>query len=305
MSVKKTTSKGKGLASFRSNQILKAVVGTTNPFAVIVIILYLFSLSIFIDVWKDSFAMFFFDGAEVSAYKMYWYSVVFICISMVIFVLAQNSGGFKAIVSSIVWSPEHDKIGSNDVPEKVHGLIVFLSNPDEKNKKEIKKMIERAKTVNFFEEEYVEPLTNSRWRMALESIKYHYPVLEKIIVIPSADSGKSGEVLPGSHNDLSDFVDLVYWLVGKDKLEVSGLISYDKGVDYEDLGELTKAAEEAFNILKDRYKLNESEILIDVTSGTKIATIAGSIVALGGRRKIQYVSNSYSINTYDVEYESF
>ena len=78
----------------------------------------------------------------------------------------------------------------------------------------------------------------------------------------------------------------------------------DNGLDFEDVRELVEALDKIYQGLKEECGYKAQDILIDITGGQKVSTIAGAIVSLSEGRSFQYVSTkNYSISTYDVTYQ--
>lgn len=75
--------------------------------------------------------------------------------------------------------------------------------------------------------------------------------------------------------------------------------------DFEDLEQLTKLTFDAINNLKKR-ELKESEIIIDVTGGQKIPSIAGAVVTLNTDVVFQYIQTQepYEIIAYNVDIQT-
>lgn len=138
------------------------------------------------------------------------------------------------------------------------------------------------------------------WRMPLEAIAYHLGRLEKLIVLPSADSpGKQN----GTHRDLQLFFGTIRQMCGADcpeLLDVKTLgLADGPEVDFEKAEALVSALEGIYRWLREN-KVSDYDILIDITGGQKVPTVAGASVALDVGRRIQYVSmRDYKVRTYD------
>jgi len=138
------------------------------------------------------------------------------------------------------------------------------------------------------------------WRMPLEAIAHHMTRLEKVIVVPSADSpGKTD----GTYRDLDLFVGTVKKMCGDNGPELLspkdlGLNS-EHGVDFETAEALVSVLESIYARLREKG-YPDYEILIDITGGQKVPTVAGATVALDVGRRIQYVSlRDYHVRVYD------
>jgi len=155
-------------------------------------------------------------------------------------------------------------------PEKTKNLILFLShlNNDEQ--------IKLIKTITKLEE-----LKDKRinWEIPAIAIKYHLPKLKNVVVITSNESNKQ-------FNEFKDFIKRIF-------PETTLNIEIHKhSIDFENIEEVYTNLKDAFYNLKNSGKAKrDREIMIDVTSGPKIPSIAGAIFTLEtGERKFQYVS---------------
>jgi len=63
-----------------------------------------------------------------------------------------------------------------------------------------------------------------------------------------------------------------------------------------------KTVEFAYDVLSS-LKIPNYDVLVDITGGQKVPTVAGAAVALADGRHFQYVStHDYQVRTYDVTY---
>jgi hypothetical protein len=78
----------------------------------------------------------------------------------------------------------------------------------------------------------------------------------------------------------------------------------ESSVDFENAQALVDAVEQAFDWLHDQ-QINDYEIMVDITGGQKVPTVAGAAVALGEGRRFQYVSTrDYKVCAYDITYRT-
>jgi hypothetical protein len=138
--------------------------------------------------------------------------------------------------------------------------------------------------------------------MPLTAIDYHRSRLEKLVVIASADVGAGDQLDPGSWRHL----DLFKKAVTRLGLEPDSLIllpqDFPRGVRFENAGDLVDAVDQAYTQLQG-LGIRDREVLIDITGGQKICTVAGAAGALADNRLFQYVStHDYSVHSYDVSY---
>lgn len=192
-----------------------------------------------------------------------------------------------------------------DAPAKVRGLILFLSPPG-KGRAILEEEREGpgfdSKTGEFFR--YLQGPNRSAWQMPLEAIHYHRERIEYVVVITSADRAdgdpETDDRARGTWRDLDLFRDTVA------RLDCSPeLLTVDRcahGVDFENAALLVDAIEEAYQLL-DGHGLSGRDVLIDITGGQKVATVAGAASALADGRLFQYVStHDHRPRTYDVTY---
>jgi hypothetical protein len=216
-------------------------------------------------------------------------------------------------------------------PPQVRALVIFLSSPWDPPIDE-KLLSQTDGSPRRLNRGFLDALGRNPWRMPLEAIAYHarhreesdMAPLERVVVIPShdrpfdtTDSSKS----KGTYHHFETFKTLVEKLVSGDRqlsnFRVENLHSlvasatekrqiwkdYAKGVDFESPKELEEAVFDAYDALH-LHGLENDEILVDVTSGQKPASIAGAVVALGKDRRIQYVStHDYQVRAYDVTFD--
>jgi len=139
-------------------------------------------------------------------------------------------------------------------------------------------------------QEALEKLDKNTWAMPLKALDYHRETLERLIVIPSADSKKQ----VGTHQEFGQFKALVEAIWSScQKMTVKGMgtinQNYQQGVDFEDAPALVEAIDDVYKYLLNQHYSAE-QILIDVTGGQKLTTVAGAAVSLVEGRLFQYVS---------------
>lgn len=185
-------------------------------------------------------------------------------------------------------------------PERVRGLILFLSHPG-RNPEELQQRLEQAPADTGA---FLESLGRNSWRMPLAAIDYHRNRLEKVVVIASADVSSGDKLESGSWRHLALFEQAIGHL-GLD-VEVDAMITtpqdFPRGVGFENAGDLVDAVDQAYAQLQG-LGIRDREVLIDITGGQKICTVAGAAGALADNRLFQYVStHDYSVHSYDVSY---
>jgi len=183
-------------------------------------------------------------------------------------------------------------------PERVRGLILFLSHPG-RNPNTLQQQLEQ---VPADPGALLESLDRHSWRMPLTAIDYHRSRLEKLVVIASADIGSGDKLDPGSWRHLDLFKKAVTRLgLAPDSLIILPQ-DFPRGVGFENAGDLVEAVDQAYAQLQE-LGIRDREVLIDITGGQKICTVAGAAGALADNRLFQYVStHDYSVHSYDVSY---
>lgn len=132
------------------------------------------------------------------------------------------------------------------------------------------------------------------WTQILTSIRPHLGTLKQIHLITSIPTARNKEAS-------SEFVDIFQEFVHcyDDKIEV---LKTD-GIDFEDFGAVYWNADRCINDAK-RARYREQDIIIDVTGGTKVTSIASSVVTLHNDIKFQYSSNGGNPQEYEAIYVS-
>jgi hypothetical protein len=209
----------------------------------------------------------------------------------------------------------------------VRALIVFLS-PPKRDIDLVREIVEsKWDDANLADAEFRRKFCDS-WRIPLEAIAYHAEArsgaaagrLREVIVIPSADRAGAAGVTSGTYHDLPLFCQLLETLRNstpmmspfsvrglKDLLDTCGVQllparDYSAGVDFESALAMVNALTDAYDALT-RLDFPDKDILVDVTGGQKVPTVAGAVVALAEGRRFQYVStHDYLVRTYDVTY---
>lgn len=210
----------------------------------------------------------------------------------------------------------------NSNPSKAKALILFLSPigidlPNRPSDRPVIEQILASEQEIGVSEESVREQFNGSWRMPLEAIAYHFERLEQVVVIPSADSqARNGSTRPGTHHEMATFRALVEKLTASRRVECRSMAelipelqqpskpleNFASGTDFEDAEALVECVELAYDYLLQR-NLPAYEVIVDITGGQKVPTVAGAAVALAEGRRFQYVSTvNYVLREYDVTY---
>jgi len=228
----------------------------------------------------------------VDKYLPAWAGLI-LGVLLFLFILALVYFGIRHIASAM-----KIRVLQDDNPPTCKVLILFLSpvGRDLTTAKQIASGANPATITNPQDRQRFE----GSWRMPLEAIAHHIKRLEKVIVVPSADSpGKTD----GTYRDLDLFVSTVKKMCGDNGPELLspkdlGLNS-EHGVDFETAEALVSVLESIYARLREKG-YPDYEILIDITGGQKVPTVAGATVALDVGRRIQYVSlRDYHVRVYD------
>jgi hypothetical protein len=151
----------------------------------------------------------------------------------------------------------------------------------------------------------LEEMGRDPWRMPLEAIRHSLvtgasgsgTTLRRIAVITSADA--VGEA--GTWRQAETFVRyLESVLPASSGVSVTVHPSDGEGVDFEDARALWDAVDRVVDELVEGGG-DPERILIDVTGGSKVASIVGAVSALGQGRHFQYISRrDYVPHAYDI-----
>ncbi|NLU33506.1 MAG: hypothetical protein GXX07_00925 [Wolinella succinogenes] len=159
-------------------------------------------------------------------------------------------------------------------PPKAKGLILFLSN---------NKNAEECEGVSNIKD------MQSNWKQPLVAIDFHKERLEYLHILASAESFCQKE----------QFERLLNKLISETK-KVS--VEFFEPIDFEDAKAIFDTLKKSFEELK-QSGCKKSDICIDLTGGTKVVALAGSIFALPEDRAIEYVTNKGEVKVYDLIYK--
>ncbi|ABM61418.1 hypothetical protein [Halorhodospira halophila] len=148
----------------------------------------------------------------------------------------------------------------------------------------------------------------SNWRMPLEAIRAHLPKLERVVVIYSSGTHGSCKQFPVFRQLVESLLD------GADRqVTVEGLDTHSTemahGCDFEDVSAVWRAIESVWNgLIKTRgLRLRERDVLVDITGGTKKASVAAALFTQAQGRRCQYVRVDKAvgarISVIDIEYD--
>ncbi|NKN34651.1 hypothetical protein [Marichromatium bheemlicum] len=140
------------------------------------------------------------------------------------------------------------------------------------------------------------------WRMPIEAIAHHRTHLSRIVLICSQDEPDG----PGSASQRPLFEQLVRRCFPGHAFTIEcaegGAQGDDPGVGFNDINALVRLTDIAFERLVEEARVAPADILIDITSGSKLCSVAGAVVALAEGRRVQYVNGQYQVQVQDVSY---
>jgi hypothetical protein len=171
-------------------------------------------------------------------------------------------------------------------------LILFLSRPKDAelaSNDAVRGALQDPTTVQAIE---------GPWRMNMEALAHHQKYLREVVLIESSGDG-------GSRAARAKFNALLVrlWPDAKARVRTQGDFDpeLDNGADYFDLEKMVRVVDDIVRTLLEEG-IADHELIVDITSGPKIVTAAGSAVAIADRRRFQYVDT----HTYEVvAFESF
>jgi hypothetical protein len=149
------------------------------------------------------------------------------------------------------------------------------------------------------------------WRVPVEAIAHHIDTLETLVVIHSMPQAQqfdaAGSLIPSPYERFAAMVEGLTAYRNKPleivRVHVAGA---DRGINFNDPHQVLDAVEKAKDVLLLERKLRPHEIVIDVTSGTKIVTGIAAAAAFDEKVRFQYVASrgrsAYSVGAYDMSY---
>ncbi len=189
-------------------------------------------------------------------------------------------------------------------PARCRVLVVFLSNLwSDTFAQQAAEFDSILKSGNAKDPKVREALgRKNSWRMPLEAMVYHLPVLEKLIVITSKESSSQLGSFKAAMQSAADTI-LTAEGVNRefDIVSIENLGEEFKiGINFESARQLEQALSRVYHHLS-HQGCSESEVLVDITGGQKLTAAIGGAVTLSEYRRFQYVStNNYDVMTYNV-----
>lgn len=160
------------------------------------------------------------------------------------------------------------------VSKNAKGMVLFLS--DKKGEEGLQNSVFDIK--------------NNR-KMPLCALWAHKESLKKVLVITSAKSIKEKE----------DFmVDVGRYM--PELVEKTEFLD-EHGGEFDDAEKIYGLLKKAFEVLEVKEKMHPNDIVVDITGGSKIVSIAGAIFTLPVGRQMQYVDSNGNAKVYDMCYK--
>jgi len=300
------------LEAERSLRILQHLYGSTRPKILITVVIMVVLFGLCTNAITNLVTQFVVMGAAGRPFQLRWDAVFIVLFAILAWILWRRASQAGQWVT-----PE---VIRDDSPQQMRGLILFLS-PIGKDLELVQELSYPAKDAAVPASTLLDLALRERfqgsWRMALEAIAQHRPRLSHVIVIGSSTlTNQKGKSFEGTEHLVQEFKCLVKAVAGSEPLTVDSIgdalkhlaeapqggENWGQGINFEDVDELVRAIEAAFQSLVARKILNY-EICVDVTGGQKPPTIAGAIATLAVGRRCQYVSrHDYHVKTFDVTY---
>jgi len=196
-------------------------------------------------------------------------------------------------------------------PAKVRALVLFLSFP---GKDEMCKRYADLQG-DLHDPQTLRSLGKASWRMPLEAIRYHLPKLERVVLIGSPGPGGTraqidtfrkllDRLAPGHTLHVAPVDELLPTIprspVRATELDHAQRIDTRGGLSFLDPETLFVVIDAILAHLVEEERLDPEDILVDVTSGTALSSVAGAAAAGGLFRRFEYVVCEEASDHYEV-----
>ena len=291
MSSPKTPTLRRELVDQEMKRLLSHVLGTTHWFPVLVGIAFLASLGWFSDSLfntLDALARWAFLGQRPGQE----FRVQLVLLIPFLALLGWLLGRAR------MWRERlRFRVVSERPPRQAKALVLFLSAPKPFERDEV--MASYDEISGDLADAGIREQIEKAWRMPIEALASHQRTVDQLVLVTSP--GKYG-----SHGLLGNFLELVERLWPDHRLRVRTVGDFlpdlSNGVDFFDLERQVQALDTVIRRLV-AEGLRPEDIVIDVTGGTKLSTVAGQSVALAEGRRFQYVfTEGYEVVAYEASY---
>lgn len=197
----------------------------------------------------------------------------------------------SVLVRRLTWDVDkvQHEIRQDSPPKKSPALVLFLSDASED--KELTEKLLAAEDPGCWSDMATRERFKSSRRMVLEALAHHCPRV--LVAVPSTIT----------RGDYDAFRTLVLKMKPKTtELAIPELheIPGFTAPDFNKAREVDAALRSVYAWLYSKG-FPDSDILMDITGGTKVASVVGALLSEADDRKIQYVTGDYRLYTYDVE----
>ncbi len=138
----------------------------------------------------------------------------------------------------------------------------------------------------------IRKVCGNRWQQNFRIIQRHRDQLEVIIVIVS-----EGE--KGSAHQFEQFREVTTRLLTPWERPVEVVQAPGEPIDFENHDQVRRQLREILSLCKRNYNAGNSDIAIDITSGTKIFSVAAATITLNKDMTYTYVNNDGRVSSYD------
>ncbi len=174
-------------------------------------------------------------------------------------------------------------------PPGARGLVMFLSLLRDQQRQYLIEKLDAGERLTMERIRADETLARMPWRMNLEAIDYHRDRLCRVALIPSRESARQ--------LDLFDRLCRMLWPDARFERVDIGIGDLEFRQNIEALSNAVgRAVAVATGEGGDRRRLSISDVVLDVTSGTALATTAAVAMGMEEGRRIQYVEGAADPN---------
>ncbi len=161
-------------------------------------------------------------------------------------------------------------IGNGAPPQRVKALIINLSSLNKVLPAEQFKMLLEGTDPPFSYERLQQEYPGCNWLSLFEAVQYHQPVLRYLYLSTSMGDNGSAQQFTLARQALHRFIEIRGYpaVLIEQKPEPYDFNNLDEGI---------RAVREAITLLKHQHRLKEHDIVVDITGGTKMTSLAASM----------------------------